>query len=263
MNQTASNIADIAFKPTLKLVVDNVSLNKSLEQFKIAAPLYAYADNSTNQSKKTAGFITAITHALIALLMLTQFNAQPTTGQQTVTAISVSMVAAPKKPEVQPTPVVAPKPAKPIKQYVPVDNTVKSAIAPVDKPQTEQKEVVANQSKVEQAQPPASSAKTEEKVESVPVYVSPKFGADYLHNPAPEYPGMSRRRGEQGRVMLKVSVNAQGNPESVLLDKSSGFELLDKSALEAVRTWKFLPATINNRPVSGVVIVPVKFSLES
>ncbi len=91
----------------------------------------------------------------------------------------------------------------------------------------------------------------------------PKFEADYLHNPEPEYPSMSRRRGEQGRLTLKVVVNVHGDPESVQLEKSSGFELLDKSAINAVRSWKFVPAKKNSQTVNGTVIVPVRFSLDS
>ena len=58
-------------------------------------------------------------------------------------------------------------------------------------------------------------------------------------------------------------MSAQGNAEKVLLEKGSGYELLDKSAIDVVKTWKFIPASINNQPVSGVVIVPIRFSLDS
>ena len=42
-----------------------------------------------------------------------------------------------------------------------------------------------------------------------------RFDADYLHNPAPAYPAMSRRNGEEGRVQLSVRVSAQGRAEQV------------------------------------------------
>jgi protein TonB len=74
---------------------------------------------------------------------------------------------------------------------------------------------------------------------------------------------MSRRRGEQGRVTLKVVVNVNGEAEKVQIDQSSGFELLDKAALSAVKNWKFIPAKSNHQPVVGAVIVPVRFTLDS
>lgn len=108
----------------------------------------------------------------------------------------------------------------------------------------------------------AGASSTDKPATEIPV-VAPKFNADYLHNPAPEYPRASLRRGEQGKVMLKVLVNPEGLPERVVVEQSSGFEALDKSALQAVKNWKFIPASSNNRPISGSVIVPIRFNLDS
>jgi len=91
----------------------------------------------------------------------------------------------------------------------------------------------------------------------------PKFGAAYLNNPAPAYPPMSRRTGEQGRVLLKVLVSESGIAERVQLETGSGYEKLDQAAIEAVKKWIFIPAKRSNQPVSAYVLVPVKFSLGS
>ena len=91
----------------------------------------------------------------------------------------------------------------------------------------------------------------------------PKFGAAYLNNPAPEYPKMARRSGQQGRVMLKVLVAENGKPQLVELATSSGYEALDQAAIEAVKLWRFIAAKRNNQPISANVLVPVKFSLNS
>ncbi|MEO7726158.1 MAG: energy transducer TonB, partial [Burkholderiales bacterium] len=50
----------------------------------------------------------------------------------------------------------------------------------------------------------------------------PNFNADYLDNPPPAYPAFSRRVGEQGKVMLRVLVNAKGTAEKIELHSSSG-----------------------------------------
>lgn len=93
--------------------------------------------------------------------------------------------------------------------------------------------------------------------------VEPRFDAAYLNNPPPSYPSVSRRLGEQGKVLLRVHVDEQGMPTSVVLRTSSGFERLDNVALETVRRWKFVPAKRGNDPVSAYVIVPIVFNLRS
>ena len=105
--------------------------------------------------------------------------------------------------------------------------------------------------------PPVAEKVEEEKVEP------PRFGVSYLNNPAPDYPPISRRLGEEGRVLMKVLVSADGAAENVAIEKSSGSERLDNAAIQAVKRWKFIPAKKNNEALSAYVIVPVKFSLDS
>jgi protein TonB len=83
----------------------------------------------------------------------------------------------------------------------------------------------------------------------------------YRVNPAPEYPIASRRRREEGTVMLKVTVETNGAPSAISLAISSGYPLLDDAALDAVRHWAFDPARAGGVPVSSLVTVPVRFSL--
>lgn len=99
-------------------------------------------------------------------------------------------------------------------------------------------------------------------VASAPAPTQPRFDADYLDNPKPPYPSISRRMGEQGRVVLRVRVDAQGLPIDVQLHASSGSERLDASALQTVRRWKFIPARLGNDAVAATVLVPIAFSLK-
>lgn len=89
-----------------------------------------------------------------------------------------------------------------------------------------------------------------------------RFDADYLHNPKPVYPPLSRRLGEEGKVLLKVSVTAQGTAEQVEVHKSSGFTRLDSAARDAVYRWRFVPARRGDEPVAASVLVPITFALE-
>lgn len=90
-----------------------------------------------------------------------------------------------------------------------------------------------------------------------------RFDAAYLRNPPPSYPPLSRRLGEQGKVHLRVHVNADGLPTEVEIKSSSGSRRLDESALATVRKWRFVPARQGDRPVAAWVIVPINFQLES
>ncbi len=90
-----------------------------------------------------------------------------------------------------------------------------------------------------------------------------RFDAAYLQNPKPNYPALSRRLGEEGKVMLKVRVSSEGKPLSVDLEKSSGFERLDNSARQAVQGWRFVPAKRGDDAIEATVIVPVSFRLDS
>lgn len=89
-----------------------------------------------------------------------------------------------------------------------------------------------------------------------------RFDAAYLHNPRPTYPPMSRRLGEEGKVLLKVRVSADGRPLAVDLEKTSNFTRLDEAALDVVKRWRFVPAKRGDEAVEASVIVPLVFRLE-
>jgi protein TonB len=92
--------------------------------------------------------------------------------------------------------------------------------------------------------------------------VQPRFDADYLHNPKPVYPPLARRMGEEGRVVLRVHVRADGGAGEVLLHTSSGSPRLDQSAVDTVRRWRFVPARRGDESVAAWVLVPIVFSLK-
>lgn len=107
---------------------------------------------------------------------------------------------------------------------------------------------------------PAASASAEQGGGADTV-VPPSFEADYLSNPAPQYPRVSRELGERGRAFLRVHVSAAGQPLEVLLHQSSGFARLDAAAIAAVRQWRFVPARRAGSAIADWVVVPVNFTL--
>ncbi len=88
------------------------------------------------------------------------------------------------------------------------------------------------------------------------------YNADYLRNPAPAYPIVARRLGHAGKVLLHVFVDGNGRPQKVEITKSSGYQLLDQSALDAVRKWRFVPARDGDHAIASWVTIPIIFKLQ-
>jgi len=77
---------------------------------------------------------------------------------------------------------------------------------------------------------------------------APRVDASWRGNTPPPYPGAARRLGDEGEVRLDVHVGADGTVLDVRLRQSSGSPLLDRTAIETVRRWRFDPATVDGRP---------------
>ena len=141
--------------------------------------------------------------------------------------------------------------------------------APVKTPQTPAPKAAAPVVEATQSNVPAPAAVVAAPVEAKPAPVAPpaepvslaRFDADYLKNPAP-YPPLSRRMGEEGKVVLRVSINAQGSADNVEIKASSGSQRLDEAAQKTVRNWKFIPAKRGDTAVQSWVLVPIIFKLE-
>lgn len=88
------------------------------------------------------------------------------------------------------------------------------------------------------------------------------FGrAGYAYNPKPKYPETARQEGWEGTVLLRVLVDREGMSKSIEVSRSSGFETLDRAAMETVQSWRFRPAHYGERRVESWVRIPIVFSL--
>lgn len=156
--------------------------------------------------------------------------------------------------EIKDEPVAKPLPlAKPVPIKTPQTPAPKAAMPVVEATQSNLPAPSAIIAAAAEAKPAATAAEP----------VSPaRFDADYLKNPAPTYPPLARRMGEEGKVLLRVLVNAQGTADSVEIKTSSGSERLDDSARRTVRNWKFIPAKRGDAAVQSWVLVPIIFKLE-
>lgn len=86
---------------------------------------------------------------------------------------------------------------------------------------------------------------------------------DYKVNPRPRYPMIARRNGYEGFVVLKVLVLQNGKVGKTELEKSSGYDMLDNTALGAVKKWIFIPGMKDGVPIPSWVKVPIKFQLNN
>lgn len=91
-----------------------------------------------------------------------------------------------------------------------------------------------------------------------PVRVAPVLGSVV---PA-KYPLESKAAKEEGTVKLRVIVDAAGWTTSARVLESSGYPRLDDAALEAVRHWRYRPATVDGVPTATPLNVPIRFVLK-
>ncbi|HLW23243.1 MAG TPA: TonB family protein [Steroidobacteraceae bacterium] len=75
------------------------------------------------------------------------------------------------------------------------------------------------------------------------------------------YPDASRRAGEEGRCLVRVSVAASGRVDSAVIVQSSGFARLDAACLDAVKGRRMRPATDEGVPIESTTLIPIKWHL--
>ncbi|WP_374090013.1 energy transducer TonB [Methylomicrobium lacus] len=191
--------------------------------------------------------------------------------------IQVSWISAPQ-PKAEQTPAAPPKrqpptvkpKAKPktVKRVKTQPKAVLSTSAPATTMTAAPAEKAEKTPKLAAAAPAAKPQANAAQTAAAPATTSqqplmlPNLNADYLHNPAPRYPEDARERGEQGKVLVRALIHADGTVAELALRKSSGFTGLDQSALETVKKWRFVPARRGGDAVSAWVVVPITFSLE-
>jgi len=181
--------------------------------------------------------------------------------------LTVSLIK-PQVEEPQPKPVAKPEakptPPKPVRKTEPqlavlvAKSTVPSPMQAVESPKTTPEPAPVPEVA------PAPARVVAEAPKPAPPSPSPPRPADYLNNPKPPYPALSRRLGEEGVVRLNILVNPDGSVARLELAKSSGFARLDQSAMDTVQSsWKFEPARQDGSPVAAWVIVPIQFTVRS
>jgi protein TonB len=155
----------------------------------------------------------------------------------------------------RPQPVAAPAPSpqpqpSPSKVSAPTEVAQAAPVTPVSAPTA--------------PTPPAPPAPAPAPVVTAPSRTDVSIPASYsASNQKPIYPNMSKRLGEQGTVVLRVLVKADGNAGEVEVKSSSSYPRLDQAAIEAVKQWRFNPAKIDGKAIDEWYQVPIPFKLQS
>ena len=127
------------------------------------------------------------------------------------------------------------------------------------KEQVKESKQVEEQSMVRNFTVPQALESTENFELSVPIVVQ---NVAYVNKKicTPKYPRVSRKRGERGKVLIRVFINRDGSSEKVEIEQSSGFNRLDQAAMDSAKKCKFIPAKRNGKPVKTLATIPYTFT---
>ncbi len=203
-----------------------------------------------------------LVHAGVVWLVVRQLSAPtlPGASDQLILASVVAELPAPTTQPALPLQATPPRPAGPRAQpssqhpaVLPESPTAPSELAPGTSTAPPSPAAAAAPAATGSARPapPAAAA-----------VVLPSSDADYLLNPPPAYPRMSRRMGEQGTVLVRVFISADGRAEKADIRTSSGYPRLDEAALETVQRWRYVPGQRAGQPEAMWFNVPIRFVLD-
>lgn len=217
---------------------------------------------------RTVVICTSVVLFHITVLWTLQMGLVRRAVEMIVPVAILSQIIMPSLPSVAPPPITS-KPAEPVKQ--PVANKTLPAPAAAPRPMAISDPTPAPNAPagVVTPQPPAPPIAAPVAVEPAPsppptpVRVElPSSEADYLQNPKPAYPPTSKRVGEQGKVVVRVLIGADGSAQKAEIRQSSGFERLDQAALDTVLRWRYVPGKRGGVAEAMWFNVPINFVLE-
>jgi protein TonB len=224
-----------------------------------AARTAAAPDFTLGSGRNQAGKIAVIVGIHLAAFWAIQNGMVGDAVKKLPQVVDVTFVTPPAPPAPPAPPKVVEVAIKPPPVFTPVipqlpiviENTITVPPAPV-KP-------------VEAAPPTVAAAPTPPAppVAAPPAPSAPKLvtGVEYVRQPQPVYPSISRRLGETGVVTLRVLVSEKGLPEQATIQKSSGSTNLDEAGRQAALRSLFKPYMEDGKPVPVYVLVPINFKL--
>lgn len=187
-------------------------------------------------------------------------------------AVELNLMPTPAAPPPAPTPAAT----KPVTPPAPVAHPEQEPIIPIEPDVQPPTEPTSPEPEPETIPPTEPEPETTLEPDDPPDTTTPPapvlnaapepLGIERIAEPslkaAPIYPRLSRRRGEEGIVVITLTVTAQGHAENIAIKQSSGYPLLDKAALKAIQRSQFTPAQRNGAAITSTLEQTIEFKLE-
>lgn len=215
------------------------------------------------QPDKAAGLAVAVALHVAVLYGLMQHRLIPMPQEAATLFVNFIQTQPPKPEPPKPKPPEPPKPVK-LEQPKPPEPhrhlVVEAPAAPTDyvmppppPPTPPKPEPVVDAPPAPPPPPPKPAG---------PIQLSGDLSVACPTRTPPAYPALSRRLGEEGKVVLRVELETDGRVDSARVSASSGFKRLDEAALAAVRSWRCNPPMRDGQAVRAVATQPFQFNLE-
>jgi protein TonB len=208
---------------------------------------FTYASAHARVQRTTAIVVVCVL-ALHVLAIASLLLSPNTTDIDNQESIAMEMVLAP----------ISNRPAKTQQQTIATQTAAPKSAATKAEQTTPSSAPAAQSADATPAATPAQSGQAK----GAPAFSLPSSEAHGLNNPKPAYPRLSRRLNEQGQVMVRVFVAADGSPQQGEIKTSSGFDRLDQEAIRTVMRWRFVPGQRFGTPEAMWFNVHVNFVLE-
>jgi protein TonB len=181
--------------------------------------------------------------------------------------IEATEVSLPETPE-QPMEVAREAPAVPERQEIPELEVASQVAAPPPPPPAQRNEPKPEPTPAAGPKIRRSDSQVQEALVSAPSSIAlPAIAGSEVETPprklptnrAPSYPLDALLAGQEGRVVLRVRIDATGQVASAVVETSSSVPSLDRAAHSTVIGWRFEPARRGNVKVEYEVLVPINF----
>ena len=185
--------------------------------------------------------------------------------EQMVT-LFVDFIAAPTADATKERPSKPPKPVpaklQPVKKVQPKPTPPRLVSKTPELPKEEMAVSEPEPEPVAEMVPEPEIASRQPQMPAGPVTLTTELSVSCPKLNAPAYPPISRRMGEEGKLMLRVELDEAGQVDSAEIIDSSGYPRLDGAAMAAVQSWECKPPLRDGQPARAIALQPFNFVLQ-
>lgn len=246
-------------KPSADIITlhpKSVGNSANVLHFPIPRARYAYGEN---KRPNVAALATSIAIALLAITAVMSGHVPlPKVHSERLQVMNLQAPPPPPPPAAQPQPQETPKPQQIVLPPTPLPSQpdaprIHAIVSAQPSPPPAAVSETASASPVTSAASPSPTPSIEQ---------AGDLSASMISAAPPRYPQESRRKREQGTVVLSVLLDVDGSVASVSVAQSSGHARLDQAALSAVRRWRWSPTRRHGAAVQVKGVVEIPFVLQ-